>query len=81
MGNRNARIGWYGNSGSYSWHDLKRQVVFLQKQCFHRLPDHGIDKTGIAPDVRMDIPYPTKLTDNVDEWVLWVAEDLKKKDR
>ena len=45
----------------------------------HRLPDHGIDKTGIAPDVRLDIPYPTELTDNVDEWVLWVAEDLKNR--
>ena len=22
--------------------------------------------------------YPKKLTDNIDEWVLWVAEDLKR---
>jgi len=22
--------------------------------------------------------YPKQLTDNIDEWVLWVAEDMKK---
>ena len=46
----------------------------------HRLPDRGIDKEGIAPDVRLDIPYPTELTGNVDEWALWIAEDLKNKE-
>ena len=43
-----------------------------------RLPNQGIDETGIAPDVRITLPLPKKLTDNVDEWVLWVAEDMKK---
>ncbi|MBR5394356.1 MAG: hypothetical protein IK144_04630 [Bacteroidaceae bacterium] len=33
---------------------------------------------GIVPDVIIPLPYPRKLTDNIDEWVLWVAEDLKK---
>lgn len=37
-----------------------------------------VDLTGIAPDVRIALPYPKQLTDNIDEWVLWVAEDLKK---
>ena len=37
-----------------------------------------IDGIGIEPDVRMDLPLPETLTDNIDEWVLWVAEDLKK---
>lgn len=37
-----------------------------------------IDPTGIAPDIRIPLPYPDKLTDNIDEWVTWVAEDLKK---
>lgn len=32
---------------------------------------------GIAPDVIIPLPYPRKLTDNIDEWVLWVAKDLK----
>lgn len=36
------------------------------------------DPTGIAPDIRIPLPYPDKLTDNIDEWVIWVAADLKK---
>ena len=41
-------------------------------------PKNGIDATGIAPDVRIDLPLPAKLTDNVDEWVIWVTEQLEK---
>ncbi len=37
-----------------------------------------VDPTGIAPDVHITLPYPERLTDNIDEWVLWVAEDLKR---
>lgn len=37
-----------------------------------------IDGNGIEPDVRIELPLPDTLSDNVDEWVLWVAEDLKK---
>ena len=37
-----------------------------------------IDPTGIAPDIRIPLPYPDTLTNNIDEWVIWVAEDLKK---
>jgi hypothetical protein len=32
---------------------------------------------GIVPDVIIPLPMPRKLTDNIDEWVLWVAKDLK----
>lgn len=35
-----------------------------------------IDGHGIEPDVRMDLALPDSLTDNVDEWVLWVANQL-----
>ena len=42
-----------------------------------RLPDNGIDETGIAPDVRISLPLPKKLTNNIDDWVLWVAKELK----
>lgn len=42
------------------------------------LPDGAIDATGIAPDVRIPLPLPAKLTDNIDEWVIWVAEQLEK---
>ena len=38
----------------------------------------AVDPTGIAPDVHIDLPYPKRLTDNIDEWVQWVAKDLKK---
>ena len=43
-----------------------------------RLPDRGIDQTGIAPDVRIPLPLPNELTGNVDEWTQWVAADLEK---
>ena len=33
----------------------------------------GIDPTGIAPDVRIPLPLPDVLTDNVDEWTKWVS--------
>ena len=42
------------------------------------LPDTGIDNTGIAPDVRISLPLPARLTDNIDEWTIWVAEQLEK---
>lgn len=37
-----------------------------------------IDGIGIVPDVRMDLPLPERLTDNIDDWVYWVAKDMKK---
>lgn len=39
----------------------------------------GIDAEGISPDVRITLPLPETLTDNVDAWVRWVADDLKTK--
>ena len=42
------------------------------------LPENSIDKNGIAPDVRIPLPLPARLTDNIDEWVIWVAEQLEK---
>ena len=41
--------------------------------------DHDFSTTpGIAPDIIIPLPYATTLTDNIDDWVLWVAEDLKR---
>lgn len=37
-----------------------------------------IDGIGIEPDVRIALPLPDSLTDNIDPWVLWVGEELKK---
>ena len=31
---------------------------------------------GIAPDVRIELPYPDTLTDNVDSWVLYLSQPL-----
>ena len=42
------------------------------------LEHHVFGKNGIAPDVRITLPYPKRLTDNIDEWVLWVAKNLKE---
>lgn len=80
----------YGRENTYGVLDISncREVVLpyslysilVPMTVSHRLPDRGIDKEGIAPDVRLDLPYPTELTDNVDEWVLWIAEDLKNKE-
>jgi hypothetical protein len=27
--------------------------------------------------VRIDLPLPARLTDNIDEWVIWVADQLE----
>ena len=35
---------------------------------------------GIAPDVIIPLPVVRKLTDNIDEWVLWVAEEMKRQE-
>ncbi len=32
--------------------------------------------SGLSPDVRIDLPYPEKLTDNCDEWILWIADQM-----
>ena len=41
--------------------------------------DFSTEGLGIPPDVIIPLPFPRKLTDNIDDWVLWVAKDLKKK--
>lgn len=44
----------------------------FEKTCLERSP-------GYKPDVIIPLPYPKQLTDNIDEWVLWVAKKMKKK--
>ena len=80
----------YGRDNTYGCLDIsncrevqlpfRKNYILVPMTVSHRLPDRGIDKEGIAPDVRLDIPYPTELTGNVDEWALWIAEDLKNKE-
>lgn len=55
-----------------------RLTMYVPISRSFRLPDRGIDKTGIAPDVRIALPYPEQLSDNIDSWVRWVAAELKK---
>ena len=43
-----------------------------------RLSNKGIDETGIQPDVRITLPLPQSLSDNLDDWVIWVAAELEK---
>lgn len=80
----------YGRDNTYGCLDISncrevqlpfsKNYILVPMTVSHRLPGRGIDKDGIAPDVRLDISYPTELTGNVDEWVLWIAEDLKNKE-
>ncbi len=37
-----------------------------------------IDGRGIEPDVRIHLPLPDTLSNNIDTWVLWVAEEMNK---
>ena len=65
----NCRMATFPNSGS---------IITIAMSRSFRLPNRGIDKTGIAPDVRITLPYPKVLTDNLDEWVLFVAKTLEE---
>lgn len=65
----NCRVATFPNSGSMITIAMSRSL---------RLPDRGIDETGIAPDVRITMPYPKVLTDNLDDWVLYVAKEMEE---
>lgn len=39
--------------------------------------DFSSEGLDIVPDVIIPLPMSMKLTNNIDEWVKWVAEDLK----
>ena len=43
----------------------------FEEACKERSP-------GYKPDVIIPLPYPKCLTDNIDEWVRWVAKKMKK---
>lgn len=59
--------------------DTTRWMMVPVTRSFRVSAGRGIDSAGIAPDVRINLPLPGELTDNVDEWVRWVAEELKTK--
>ncbi|MBQ9363424.1 MAG: hypothetical protein IJT97_08425, partial [Bacteroidaceae bacterium] len=43
----------------------------FEKLCKERNP-------GYKPDIIVPLPYPEQLTDNIDSWVLWVANKMKR---
>jgi len=43
-----------------------------------RLPDRGIDETGIAPDVRITLPNPKTVGTEIDPWIAWISNDLMR---
>lgn len=82
------RVTVYGRDNTLGCLDYANVAVLPLKHsdiCFQmpmsrtfNIAEYGIDATGIAPDVRIDLPLPARLTDNIDEWVIWVAEQLEK---
>ena len=66
----NLREGVLPNSKIYIYYATTVDSGFYEKDFSEGL--------GIAPDVIIPLPMVKKLTDNIDEWVLWVAKDLKK---
>jgi len=82
------RVTVYGRDNTGGCLDYANVATLKMKHCGRTfqmpmsrtfgLPDGAIDATGIAPDVRIPLPLPAKLTDNIDEWVIWVAEQLEK---
>ena len=66
----NLREGVLPNSKIYIYYATTVDSGFYEKDFSEGL--------GIAPDVIIPLPMVRKLTDNIDEWVLWVAEDLKR---
>ena len=82
------RTAIYGRDNTKGCLDLSNnRLVNLPNTCVgllipmsrsYRLPGHGIDRTGIAPDTRIPLPLPETLTDNIDEWSQWVAGELER---
>ena len=82
------RVTVYGSDNTLGCLDFSNVSSVLMPNCGLRfgvplsrsvgLPNNSVDKNGIAPDIRINLPLPTKLTDNIDEWTLWVASQLEK---
>lgn len=68
----------FGNLRRYDM-ECSRLSIFVPTTRSKRL-NRGIsyDGKGISPDVRIDLPLPQRLTDNIDEWVLWVADQMSE---
>ena len=77
---RDSSMGCLDYSNSRPYHvDFLNMDIMIPMTKSRRLPNHPIDPHGIAPDCIISLPLPQELTNNLDEWVLWVAEDLTKR--
>jgi len=58
----------------------KHQIGIHYPTTYSTRFDHGtgVDTNGISPDIHLNLPYPKRLSDNIDEWVLWTAMMLEK---
>ena len=61
---------WMGRK-KYKTMTQGRYKEFFEEACKERSP-------GYKPDVIIPLPYPKRLTDNIDEWVRWVSKKMKK---
>ena len=84
ISNRASIFGKENTGGCLDYSSVRESVlpnsgypIFIPTARSCRLPDNGIDKTGIAPDVIIPIDYPDSLTDNIDNWTLWIANELE----
>ncbi len=55
------------------------QICIYYPTCISSLflHDGSNGSSGLSPDVHINLPYPQKLTDNCDEWILWIADRLQ----
>lgn len=44
-----------------------------------RLPENPIDNIGIKPDVEINLPVNLNVKSDIDDWVIFVNDYLKKK--
>lgn len=82
------RVTVYGHDNTFGCLDFSNVSSIHMPNCGLRfgvpvsrmvgLPANSVDKNGIAPDVRINLPLPATLTDNIDDWTLWVASQLEK---
>ncbi len=83
-------VKFYGRDNSLGGIDISNCVVVQLPHTPNRMQipttisrrvimgEQLIDGRGIEPDVRLELALPDSLTDNIDPWVLFVAEELKK---
>lgn len=65
----------YANPRPYHIDSLNL-VIMIPMTRSRRLPNHPVDPHGIAPERVIPLSLPKELTDNLDEWTRWVADNI-----